>query len=130
MATRRARNLTDADIQQIVEILDGWTGKLTWNLLIAATHDRLCTSMSGYVMPSSWSRTRQPLRARLRNAPRRRKCRWLLSASPGWAENERLLEQFVIWAYNAYTKGIDEKTLNRPLPPVNRGRTPSRVGTE
>ena len=40
------------------------------------------------------------------------------------AENQRLLEQFVTWAYNAHTRGLDEAFLSRPLPPVNRQQTP------
>jgi hypothetical protein len=36
------------------------------------------------------------------------------------AENARLLEQFVRWAYNANTRGVSEEVLNRPLPAVNR----------
>ena len=39
---RRSKNLGDAEIQQIVEILDGWSGKLTWDLLIDAIELRLC----------------------------------------------------------------------------------------
>ncbi len=39
-------------------------------------------------------------------------------------ENERLLEQFVRWAYNAFSRGLNEQFLSRPLPPTNRQRTP------
>jgi hypothetical protein len=38
-------------------------------------------------------------------------------------ENDQLLEQFARWAYNAHTRGLDEKFLNRVLPSVNRGQT-------
>ena len=146
MATRRARNLTDADIQQIVEILDGWTGKLTWNLLIDAIALRLHSRYTRQALHKH-ERIRHAFEL-VKNSPAVKGKAKERAASPemqvaleriAWleaentrlkAENERLLEQFVIWAYNAYTRGIDEKTLNRPLPPVNRGRTPSRVGTE
>ena len=36
------------------------------------------------------------------------------------AENNRLLEQFARWAYNANRRGLDEAFLNSPLPDVNR----------
>lgn len=29
-----SRNLTPSAVEQIVSILDGWSGKLTWDLLI------------------------------------------------------------------------------------------------
>jgi hypothetical protein len=39
------------------------------------------------------------------------------------AENDRLLEQFVRWAYNASTRNLDEAFLSRPLPHVDREQT-------
>jgi hypothetical protein len=38
-------------------------------------------------------------------------------------ENRRLLEQFVIWAYNAHTRGLDKEFLSQSLPHVDRGQT-------
>jgi hypothetical protein len=39
------------------------------------------------------------------------------------AENSRLIEQFVCWAYNAHTRGLDRGFLTRPLPAVKRDQT-------
>lgn len=39
------------------------------------------------------------------------------------AENEHLNEKFVIWAYNAYVRGLGEKELNRSLPEIDRRQT-------
>jgi hypothetical protein len=49
-----APNLADHDIAEIASILDGWAGKLSWELLIQAIQKRqtppirakLCTNMS------------------------------------------------------------------------------------
>ena len=38
-------------------------------------------------------------------------------------ENNRLLEQYARWAYNAHTRGLDDQFLNRRLPAVDRGQT-------
>lgn len=38
-------------------------------------------------------------------------------------KNEALLEQFVIWQYNAYKHGLKEYQLNAPLPRIDRERT-------
>jgi hypothetical protein len=38
-------------------------------------------------------------------------------------ENNNLLEQFVRWAYNAATRGLDADFLGRSLPPVDRDRS-------
>ena len=41
MAKRQARNLDDHAIERIVCVLDGWSGKLSWDLLIEAIEKRL-----------------------------------------------------------------------------------------
>ena len=38
-------------------------------------------------------------------------------------KNDALLEQFVIWQYNAYKYGVKEHQLNQPLPRIDRERT-------
>lgn len=139
MAQKRAKNLNDADIKQIVEILDGWSGKLTWDLLIDAIELR---------MHNSYTRQALHKHERIRNAFDLQKKN--LSGQDGdverasspelqvaleriarlEAENRRLdsesrqlLEQFVRWAYNAHTRGMNQDFLNRPLPSVSRGQT-------
>ena len=128
----RSRNLTPDAIEQIVSILDGWSGKLTWDLLILSVARRLRGTY-----------TRQTLHKheRIRRAFILRK--QTLSTTVGVkkasspelqvaneriarleAENDRLLEQFVRWAYNAYIRGLDEQFLSRPLPIINRQQTP------
>jgi hypothetical protein len=46
MRVKRSRNLGAQEIQTIVGILDGWTGPLTWNLLIDAVASRLLSSIA------------------------------------------------------------------------------------
>lgn len=136
---KRSKNLGDAEIKQIVEILDEWSDKLTWDLLINAIELRM---FSRY--------TRQALykHERIRNAFELKKSE-LSEGGKGVtrvvspqlqialgriarlesenrrleSENNQLLEQFARWAYNAHTRGLDHEFLNRPLPSVNRGQT-------
>lgn len=141
MAKRRARNLDDHAIERIVGVLDGWSGKLSWDLLIEAIEKRLGVRY-----------TRQALdkHARIKSAYQSTKTR--LSKAPGSelhqklstvevgalterlkrleaenarlkVENESLLEQFVTWAYNAYLKGMTKEYLSTPLPRVDRELT-------
>ncbi|WP_256587826.1 hypothetical protein [Pseudomonas sp. Irchel 3E13] len=121
-----------------MSILDGWSGKLTWELLIQSVARRLRVTY-----------TRQALHKheRIRRAFSLRKKTLLVSAEQKKAinpesqatneriarlegenqrlqmENDRLLEQFVRWAYNAYSRGLDEQFLSRPLPTINRQQT-------
>lgn len=140
---QRARNIGDADIEIIVGILDGWTDKLTWDALINAAERRL---RARYTRQALHQHTRikqafQLTKERLTGTP---PVTGQDSAKLGPAEaqalvdryeklaaenirlkleNERLLEQFVVWAYNAHTRGLDKEFLNRPLPQVNRDQT-------
>jgi hypothetical protein len=139
MMHRRAKNLSDVDIKRIVEILDGWSTKLTWNLLI----DEIAVRIYGRY-------TRQALfkHERIRNAyfltkknllrdggqigptsspevqiARQRIERFEAENRRLESENQRLLEQFTIWAFNASAHGFDYELLSQPLPDVNRGQT-------
>jgi hypothetical protein len=142
----RAKNLSDEDVAKIVEVLDGWTGKLSWELLINAIEKRMFARY-----------TRQALHkhARIKDAFAHSKAKLAgeggrprkTASSPEHqlaldrierltnenarleAENTRLLEQFVRWAYNAHLRKLDETFLNQPLPAVDRQQTRvSRVG--
>lgn len=141
----RSRNLTDSDIGHAVALLDAWEGKLTWNLLI----DEIAkTTRVNY--------TRQALNAyeqiklafklaKIRvgdakaNAPKKE------TLTPGQIEmlhtqnerlkakverlekeNNNLLSQFALWAYNANCRGLSIEQLSSPLPPIDRGRTKER----
>ena len=136
---KRSKNLGDAEIKQIAEILDGWSGKLTWELLIDAIELRMFSRYTRQALykherirhafehkKNELSEGRKDVKrvaspqlqialdriARLESENRRLE-----------SENNLLLEQFSRWAYNAHTRGLDHEFLNRPLPSVNRGQT-------
>jgi hypothetical protein len=139
MATR-TRNLTDQDIRTIVEILDGWTGALSWNALIEAIAQRLYGIYTRQALHKH-ERIRQAFVARKKSlaSARARSRREGVSLELQIAleridrleaqkerleaENNHLLEQFVRWAYNAHTRNLEEEFLSRPLPGVDRDRT-------
>ena len=139
----RARNLGGEDIEAIVSILDGWDGKLTWELLIDVVEQRLSAR---YTRQALNQRVRikqafQLTKNRVAGLPHaRRKGVFGLGATEAQAllerlerieaantrlkvENERLLEQFVVWAYNASNRGLDARLLSQPLPRVHRDQT-------
>ncbi len=128
-------HLNDEKIDKIIEVIDGWTGQLTWTLLVEAIAIRLGESP-----------TRQALsrHSRIAKAVQRKK-KLLRQARPELklgraeveklheqigrlesanarlsAENTELLDQFRRWAYNATIAGLSKTDLNRPLPKVDR----------
>ena len=138
-ATRRGKNLTDDAIEQIVRILDGWEGKLTWEALIQATVTRLHCQYTRQALHkherirAAFTQRKEALGGKIQEAGQRRSgmppdvmariSRLEAENQRLEAENQRLLEQFVVWAYNAHTRGLDKKFLSQPLPHVNRDQT-------
>jgi hypothetical protein len=137
MRHRRSRNLDDAAISEIVGIVDGCTGPLSWKRLIEAieeltrvrytrqalnNHARIKLAFS--VRRESLKATGGPMRVKTANpelaALRQINARREAEIERLKAENARLLEQFVRWSYNANNRGVGEEVLNRPLPAVNR----------
>lgn len=138
MTQKRSKNLGATEIKQIVEVIDGWSGKLIWELLIDAIELRMYNRY-----------TRQALykHERIRNAFNLRKKSLSKTGAARSAsspelqvtldkiarleaenqrlksENSQLLEQFVRWAYNAHTRGLNHDFLSKPLPRVHRGQT-------
>lgn len=139
MVQKRSRNLGDAEIKQIVEILDGWSGKLSWELLIDAIELRMFNRYTRQALYKH-ERIRHAFDIRKKDLAgndgdvRKVESPQLQIALDRLArleaenrrldsENNQLLEQFARWAYNAHTRGLDHDFLNRDLPPVNRGQT-------
>jgi hypothetical protein len=132
-----AKHLTDRDVERIVEILDGWRDKLTWEALCDACLPAIGTKPARQTLvkfvrivnaykackkrlmedvpdirppPSIRVATERIARLERENARLKR-------------ENRELLEQFVVWQYNAHAHGLTDKDLNRSLPGIDRGQT-------
>ncbi len=131
----RSKNLTDARIEKIVEILDGWSGKLTWDILISEIALRL---------KDLYTRQTLAKHTRIKSAYDLTKERTIdieNLKSAGSAEisvlkqhikrleakntrlhreNQDLLIQFAKWAYNSHAKGLTKDELDKPLPKIDR----------
>lgn len=131
----RAPNLSAADIETVVGVLDGWTSKLTWERLIAvleaklrATYTRQALSNHAriadafdqrkkLVRDDSGSRKPTPkdtspeMQAAIQQLERLEAESERLNA-----ENERLLVQFAVWLYNAESRGLTKELLSAPMP--------------
>lgn len=139
MKIKRGKNLDDVGVEQIVQVLDGWSGKLTWDLLISAVAGRSGCKYTRQALHRH-ERISQAFQLRkqtlARSKPQERSPESLSAADVSVlmdrcarlgaenirlkAENERLLLQFAVWLYNAHTRGLDEDFLNRPLPNIDR----------
>jgi hypothetical protein len=137
----RSRNLTATDVDQIVGILDCWSGKLTWDSLVDKVEERLHVRYTRQALDKHEEvkaafgvRKKALARAQDRaerppsDSPELDAAQQSIDRLEGEndrlkAENQRLLEQFARWAYNAHTRGLAEGFLDQPLPPVDRDRT-------
>jgi hypothetical protein len=136
---KRAKNLADADIKQVVELLDGWSNKLTWGLLIDAVELRIHSRYTRQALHNherirhAFDLKKKSLSGIDGNAKRTVTLEMNIALQQierlkaenrrQESENDHLLEQFARWAYNAHARGLDKEFLNQPLPPVDRGQT-------
>ena len=134
-----AKHISNRDVERIVEILDGWQDKLTWEALCDACLPVIGTKPArqtllkfsrityAYTLCKKRLKEGMPkkslppsLRVAVERINRLEQENERLKL-----ENTRLLQQFVVWQYNAYTHGLAEHHLNSPLPAINRGQTDS-----
>lgn len=136
MTRVRERNLDDKVVATIVEVLDGWGGKLSWEALIEAVerreglrytrqalhrHERirLAFTVRKKALSGQDGQPREAASPELQVALDRI-ARLEAENQRLAAENNALLEQFARWAYNAQTRNLTEDFLNNPLPAVDR----------
>jgi hypothetical protein len=140
MRKSRAPDLTQEVLQQVLDTLDGWKGKLTWDLLLDAVETLTRHRYSRFTfadypeIANAFSLKKDSLRGtlpRTRGEPKDERLRAALEqvdrlrakAERLQAENNLLSEQFVTWAINAERKGVTMDMLNAPLPKPNRDQT-------
>jgi hypothetical protein len=133
----RAPDMTKERIELVIEIVDGWKGKLTWDLLIEGVSQAIGITYSRFTLaeyPSianAFSLRKQALKGAIPRNPRdalvkaalEKTDRYRAKAERLEQENQLLLEQFVTWAANAERKGVTMSMLNAPLPKPNRDRS-------
>jgi hypothetical protein len=132
-----AKRLTDVDIEKAVRLLDGWTGKLTWEryLVVLQTEIGHLYTKPGIRkharIVNAWEMAHKRLTESMRSvgvrsngdaaiAHARQK---ILSLK---AENERLkqenrdlLERYLRWSYNAASRGLSPDDLDREVVIMN-----------
>jgi len=144
MTKQRSRNLSSEDVELIVGLLDGWGGSLTWKGLIESVERRLYFRYTRQALHAH-QRIRDAFglcKERLARGNRKKgekhvsqEMRLLMERLARRdaeverlkAENQRLMEQFVVWLYNAQTKAVSLADLERPLPRVDRGQTKTEL---
>lgn len=132
------KHLNDRKIEVIVEVIDGWSGKLTWGRLLEAiepcvgkytrqalnNHTRIKTAFDQRKksLRGSVAKSFEDKPVELQKALQRIEKLEAENQRLG-RENDQLLEQFVRWAYNAANNGLSEDQLNAALLDIDRERT-------
>jgi hypothetical protein len=134
----RARNLDDGDVADIVAILDGWSGTLSWERLIEAVearkfarytrqalhkHERIARAFAARKETLAKASPVQQVESPELKVALERIARLESENARLRANNALLVEQFVRWAYNAHARGLSKEFLDRPLPAINRGQS-------
>ena len=133
------RHLRETDVSAVIGLLERWDGDLGWEPLRVACKQALSMTTSRQTLARNRAITdafhaakqrlkevnndRAPMPGSLRMAGAR--IRRLESEVSQLREANRILmERFVKWQYNAYARGLLERDLDRPLPSIDRGRSP------
>ena len=134
------RHLTDRDVVRVIELLDGWKDSLTWSKLIDVCRKRLgiqavrqtlyrsVSIREAFELAKQRAKTNLPdlpIPSSLRAAAERIR-RLEAENTRLHHQNDALLQQFVVWQYNAHLKGLSEQELNRALPEVDLGAKENR----
>lgn len=129
-----AKHLTPKDIDVLVNLIDHWEGKLTWEALCIEgakligyqptrqtlnTHSKIKSAYLGKkdLLKSGFVPSKRP--ASLSIAEQRIR-RLEAENSRLQTENASLLEQFLRWQYNAYKHGMSKEKLEAPMPHIDR----------
>ena len=138
------KHFTEEDVRAVVGLLDGWSGKLSWAALCKACCPLIGNTPSRQTL-AKFSRIAAAYRSRKKNDGEPRLLTTGTSQGDEYKkissqrlvrlerENERLrteihtlLQQFVVWQYNAYSRGLSDQDLNRCLPSIDRGNTDNK----
>lgn len=129
-----AKHLTARDIDLLIGLIDGWNGKLTWEALCDETGALIGTRPTRQTLnahariKSAFGDKKAQQKAGFKSTKRpeslaiaEQRINRLESENQRLkAENNRLLERFVRWQYNAQKRGLSLASLDASLPDVDR----------
>jgi hypothetical protein len=133
-----AKHLRPADIDAIINIVNGWPSeKLTWQSICDAaakvigntptrqTLNAHATIKEAYEAKKNGLKVHGPRTAMPSSlaVAAQRIARLQTENDALRSKNDALLEQFVKWQYNAYKHEVKEHQLNADLPRIDRERT-------
>jgi hypothetical protein len=133
-----AKHLTRTDVEAILSIIYAWKeGKLTWEGICEAAEPLIGKNPTrqslnaNKLIKEAYSSKKATLKLHSPSIPKpssqtiagERIARQQSEIESLKRKNSALLEQFVIWQYNAYKYGLKEHQLNEPLPRIDRERT-------
>jgi hypothetical protein len=132
-----AKHLTDREIERVVGLLTGWKGALSWEALSDACLKAIGRSPSRQTLARA---TRVNLAFQTTKERLKRTAEGERASTPGSidvamqrierlkaendqlrVENAALLQQFVVWQYNASSHGLSQGRLNKPLTTTDMG---------
>jgi hypothetical protein len=135
-----AKHLTPNDVEAILSIIYAWKEeKLTWDGICEASKPVIGKNPtrqslnSNKLIKDAYSSKKSTIKLHGPSTPKSssqtiagdRIARQQSEIENLKRKNALLLEQFVIWQYNAYKYGMKEHQLNEPLPRIDRERTDS-----
>lgn len=133
MKKKRKPRVSPEYVEVVVGLLHGWTGKLTWPLLIAAAKERtgLEYTRQNLMRYSDIFDVFGRKKDELRGAPGKEKPKSIAEQriqrlqnelATERAKNKRLLDRHARWVVNASMRGLTEEDLDEELIPIERAK--------
>jgi hypothetical protein len=126
----RSKNISDETIDLIVQLLDGWASKLTWDHLISAIDFRINQHYTRQALSNQTKIKQAYDKAKQRLQSNKQSNKMQVNQLDKLKQvelenyklkdqNHELLAQCARWTYNAYLLGISIDELDRPIQEIN-----------
>ncbi|TKB01999.1 hypothetical protein E5672_15995 [Alteromonas portus] len=125
-----AKHLKHKDVENILNLLISWQYELTWDLLV-----KECEQKLGLVTTRQALSRKTMIQNTFNETKERLKTKGEVTARPNSIniahqrierlakenevlkkQNQLLLEQFIVWQYNATAHGLTKQQLEKPIP--------------
>ncbi len=130
-----AKHLTQDDVKEVINLLNKWHYKLTWDLLVKACDEKLGLQTTRQALnrqravTEAFGLTKERLKVKGGHYARPNSINEAHKRIEGLASeadalrnaNEFLIEKFARWQFNALARGMTMEELDRPLPQQDLG---------
>ena len=126
-------HLRKRDLESITSMINGWTGRITWPKVVEKAEEVLGRETTRQTL-ANYIEIRNAYKIKkssVKDVPESASVHTLRAASDRIKrltedvrrlaeDNQHLLNQFIVWQYNASLANLSKEDLSRPMPAIDR----------